>query len=358
MCRMSPHAVLKTWRQGHIIDSWTVPLLLLCLLGGRGTILGAGTKVTCGFREDFDQQKGSRNTATLIESRIIGGTDSMTGEWPWAVSLQRNDGHFCGGSIISHWWILSASHCFLNSSTHNLKVLAGHTTLDETAPFMVVKKIILHPQYSKRNGDNDIALLLLLSALHFNKMTAPICLPPPASYNPSTWKTCYVTGWGTTDPGTIYTAPTLKKVKLLLFSFKQCMAWMFSVTHNMFCAGISEGGKDACQGDSGGPLVCRNSTHKTWYQIGIVSWGEGCGKPMKPGVYAVVSNYIEWIQSVTAAEGRPFDVIYPDTWSVGKEPNVNDELEYRKVIYSSGPGKNLIYYVLFALSLGLVMLIS
>lgn len=47
------------------------------------------------------------------------------------------------------------------------------------------------------------------------------------------------------------------------------------------------------QGDSGGPLVCKsNGTH---YVVGVVSWGDGCGKKYKPGVYASVSRFIDWI---------------------------------------------------------------
>lgn len=49
------------------------------------------------------------------------------------------------------------------------------------------------------------------------------------------------------------------------------------------------------QGDSGGPLVCQNGIH--WYLVGITSWGEGCGKKNKPGVYTKVSSVLPWIYS-------------------------------------------------------------
>jgi tryptase len=74
------------------------------------------------------------------------------------------------------------------------------------------------------------------------------------------------------------------------------------VNDNMICAGDpnpppgAELVQDACNGDSGGPLIAKLDDKSI--QVGIVSWGEGCGRPKLYGVYTRLSKYIEWIKSV------------------------------------------------------------
>ena len=90
-----------------------------------------------------------------------------------------------------------------------------------------------------------------------------------------------VVGWGTTShggPGSDLLLEVEVDVDV------SCGLNPEEITPRMFCAGSE--GKDSCQGDSGGPII-----HKeTLKQVGIVSFGTGCGLQGYPGVYAKVLN--------------------------------------------------------------------
>lgn len=46
-----------------------------------------------------------------IENRIVGGEQITIDESPWQISLLYFRSHFCGGSIISNKWVITAAHC-------------------------------------------------------------------------------------------------------------------------------------------------------------------------------------------------------------------------------------------------------
>ncbi|XP_029996707.1 serine protease 33-like isoform X2 [Sphaeramia orbicularis] len=239
------------------------------------------------------------NTKT---SKIVGGEDATPGAWPWQVSLTRSGTHFCGGSLINSQWVLTAAHCLPSSSTTSLVVYIGRDTQQSTNPNEVsrtVTQIINHPDYNSDTSENDMSLLRLSSAVDFTNYIRPVCLAASGSTfagGTDVW----ITGWGDINSGVSLPFPErLQEVSVPIVSNTQCsadyQANSISITDNMLCAGLREGGKDSCQGDSGGPLVYKNSTK--WVLGGVVSFGIGCALPNFPGVYARVSKYESWIKS-------------------------------------------------------------
>ncbi|XP_025957772.2 serine protease 55 [Dromaius novaehollandiae] len=252
----------------------------------------------CGLRPSHQPSLGNGG-------RIIGGTDANAGDFPWQVSIQSKGRHFCGGTIISSWWILTAAHCFVKELPPDLTVVVGGIDLSHKLEKKKLDSLILHENFDSESMENDIALILLDSPIQLNEQKMPICLPFISDLH--VWKDCWVAGWGTTLAGiSVAASQVLQKVEVKLISREQCLEWIPQLADGMLCAGLEEGGKDACQGDSGGPLVCTHGNTMKWFVIGIVSWGEGCGEKQSPGIYTAVYSYLDWIQMETARDGKPF----------------------------------------------------
>ncbi|XP_071599454.1 coagulation factor XI-like isoform X5 [Heliangelus exortis] len=236
--------------------------------------------------------------------RIIGGTDSSPGEWPWQVSLHvklSRRRHLCGGSIISSLWILTAAHCVISLENPNIwRVYAGilkQSEINEDTPFFKVEEIIVHPQYKYAQTGYDIALLKLDKPMNFTDLQLPICLPSKEDTN-VLYNDCWITGWGyRKEKGRV--EDILQKATVPLMSKEECQARYrkHRIGDKVICAGYDEGGRDACKGDSGGPLSCKHE--EVWYLVGITSWGEGCARPGQPGVYTKVAEYSDWILEKT-----------------------------------------------------------
>ncbi|XP_074839017.1 zinc finger MYND domain-containing protein 15 [Carettochelys insculpta] len=181
-CR-DPSAQLALPRRGRPMAVWR--LIQLLLLGATGARASG-----CGLQP-----------APSSASRIIGGQASRPGEWPWIVSLQTQGHHFCGGSIIHPWWVLSAAHCFPQTRPQEVLVAAGSVTLGIGGVIRRVRRILLHPSYSRSTYDSDLALLLLSRPLPPGRGLGPLCLPAEMDEDDSQWGGCRVAGWGTTQYG-------------------------------------------------------------------------------------------------------------------------------------------------------------
>ncbi|EFB25442.1 hypothetical protein PANDA_012582, partial [Ailuropoda melanoleuca] len=272
---------------------------------GSPTRITYGTHASSGYSLRLCKSGDGSVCTTKTNTRIVGGTNSSWGEWPWQVSLQvklKDQSHLCGGSIIGHQWVLTAAHCFDGLPLSNVwRIYSGILNLSEITketPFSQIKELIIHQNYKILDGSgHDIALIKLKTPLNYTEFQKPICLPSKADTN-TVYTNCWVTGWGfTKEKGEIQN--TLQKANIPLVPNEECQKAYrdYEVTKQMICAGYKEGGKDACKGDSGGPLVCKHNG--IWHLVGITSWGEGCARREYPGVYTKVAEYVDWILEKT-----------------------------------------------------------
>jgi secreted trypsin-like serine protease len=231
--------------------------------------------------------------AADIKPLILGGTVVPAGTKTYQVGLRQlpDSAAFCGGTLITPTHVLTAAHCagFAEYVSIGSHFLEG----DADGERIAVKKETPHPLYDDPTTAYDYNIIELAS---------PSSFPPVKllSADSETFVGAKATtmGWGTTKRGGEQ-SPELLRVDVTVVSNAVCSKLPFSdnatVTETMFCAG-GEVNKDSCQGDSGGPLILEQPTGDV--QVGIVSWGEGCGLAGFPGVYAKVSFVKDWILSL------------------------------------------------------------
>ncbi|XP_078723606.1 uncharacterized protein LOC144941055 [Lampetra fluviatilis] len=224
----------------------------------------------------------------MYEDHIVGGSECAAHSQPWQVSL-NNGYHFCGGSLISSEWVVSAAHCYQTASSISVRIGEHNIFVSEgTEQKIQASKVISHPQFNSVTYDNDIMLIKLSTPATLNQYAQAIPLPSSCV---DTGVMCTISGWGETY--TIVGSPdVLMCFQAPVLSDISCRnSYPGDITNNMICLGYLEGGKDSCQGDSGGPVVCNGQLQ------GIVSWGRNCARPNYPGVYTKVCNYNSWIAS-------------------------------------------------------------
>ena len=150
--------------------------------------------------------------------------------------------------------------------------------------------------------DYDLAMLKLGSSIPYDddEAISSICLPCSRK-NFKAGTLCFVTGWGRiSESGR--TSNELRVARILIIDEERCQELYRAeaITPRMLCAGYDEGRVDSCQGDSGGPLVCRENG--TLVLVGAVSWGFGCAKEGKPGVYTNLIPRRSWIDDIMSRE--------------------------------------------------------
>ena len=238
---------------------------------------------------------------------IVGGKPAEDiAKFHWQVALVVGDDsrrdQFCGGSLVAQNWVLTAAHCVDNfivqMDPKRVDVVAGTLKYDTGGERMDVDQIFVHPKWEQTGTqyDFDAALLKLKTPANLVK---PIALIPPKGDLPP-GLSVRVSGWGAISEGGPG-SDQLLYVDVPVVSNDECNkpeSYDGLVSAQMFCAGAREGGLDSCQGDSGGPVVTEISGNNQL--VGIVSWGFGCARELKYGVYSRVSSVSEWAAKTMA----------------------------------------------------------
>lgn len=239
------------------------------------------------------------------QSRIVGGTKAVEGDYPWMVAIAEKSGRtlferqFCGGTLISPDWVLTAAHCLEDELPWGIEVVAGFTNLGDTSTAEVrgVRGIFIHPGYIDVEGDllNDIALILLespitkITPVAYSRSVAPVPVGDPVR----------ALGWGDTMSTPRF--PTeLQMVDLNLASISTARrVYASNRLDNRHLAALAPG-KDTCGGDSGGPLFDLDGDMGKPLAIGITSFGLNCAQRGVSGIYANVGNFVALIDAFLA----------------------------------------------------------
>ncbi|KAJ1810950.1 hypothetical protein LPJ77_000489 [Coemansia sp. RSA 2523] len=237
--------------------------------------------------------------------RIMGGSDADYSKYPFIVYLYNQaDKSFCGGSIISDTWILTAAHCIKQASASDILVFIGQAEYSlDTSKGTKIAAVTNHPQYDDATMENDISLIRLQSAITDKVSTVSI---DASSVGDGTKVTAL--GWGYTGPNSSQASKQLKQGELKTLSREQCGSIDTKFTGNdgaRICV-AADTGADTCPGDSGGPLV-RQVGGKT-VLVGITSFGTSgpgqavtanCGGKGMVSIFTHANYFKTFIDSTT-----------------------------------------------------------
>jgi secreted trypsin-like serine protease len=224
--------------------------------------------------------------------RVVGGTRAAQGEFPFTVRLSMG----CGGALYSPTIVLTAAHCVSRTGT-NTSITATLGVVDLQSSSRITRRSTYVYRAPGYNGNGKDWALIRLASPVTGLATLPIATT--AAYDSGTFT---IVGWGAAREGGGQQRYLLKATVPFVDDATCNSASMYDgqiIPSDEICAGYPQGGVDTCQGDSGGPMFRRDAAG-AWIQVGIVSWGDGCARPNRPGIYSQVSTFAAAIGSAAA----------------------------------------------------------
>ncbi|XP_069694343.1 brachyurin-like [Periplaneta americana] len=242
-------------------------------------------------------------------SRITGGEEAALHQFPYqaAVLVHTPDGTgFCGGSLLSPEWVLTAAHCADPADSFTV-ILGAHRVMeteDTQVRFDVTEKHV-HPAWDPLRISNDVALLRLPSSVQLSQHIQTLRLPTLSQKDETFADVMAVaSGWGRDSDNSESISPVLRWVRTPITTNYMCGVLYFGAINDGHICVSGTGGKSTCNGDSGGPLVVEDAEGRPT-QVGVVSFGISFGCEIGwPAAFARVTYYLDWILSTTGIAPR------------------------------------------------------
>ena len=242
----------------------------------------------------------------IPQSRIVGGspvTDKtrypFVGDWWFG----------CGVSLIAADLALTAAHCEDAETLREHPIAFGTLQADdagaandaEGAHLVYAYDYRIHPWHDPTNPGEPFDMMIL-------RLEDPILDIAPIRLNfeptiPKPGQDLSVIGWGFTSESATRSSEVLMETTVQYIENCDQEPYRYAKYDYIYpgplnehlCAGHDDGRSDSCYGDSGGPLFYWDAALNGYVQTGITSWGDGCARPLAPGVYARVSAGYDWL---------------------------------------------------------------
>jgi secreted trypsin-like serine protease len=240
---------------------------------------------------------------------------ALAGQFPWMVDIQVYDRQtrtwlqYCGGTLIAPDIVLSAGHCTQIPKEY-LRIIYRTTDLSlvQSSNIARISRIERHEAFARvpvtmtdgmqlEGFVNDFSLYFLQAGVSAPFIRLARDTLKTSSISRTSGRSI---GWGVTGGGN--SSPRLLYVDLPLVSDAECGSSYSPISPSMLCAGNKDGGGDVCYGDSGGPIVAKEPNGEL-VQVGVVSFGHGCGLRGYYNVYAWIGSGIGWIEKLTGTLG-------------------------------------------------------